>query len=256
MTDNQSVEKALTEQMQDWSKTVQGEYFYQEAQPKLTKLFNRLAGNTIAQIGELKDDTWLDSSRFAHHQKIDMASCLENGGHLVGPKNTAQLAAGSVDVVLMIHAAEIFQKSDMENLLQSANQALRDGGSLVLLGFNPVSLWGLGRQLKQDLELPDELHIYSQNHLRQILAAVGLCDITAKSFCFNGPFLQKEWFDRCHWLEKAGKFLWPYCGAGYILVAQKTNSTLTPLKESWKEQQNKAANNNRVPEPTMRDNQS
>src|SRR5690606_30958247 len=62
------------------------------------------------------------------------------------------LATDSVDAVLLHHALDF--TPDSHRLLREASRVLRPGGRMVVVGFNPVSLWGLGSLLRWRPQMP------------------------------------------------------------------------------------------------------
>ena len=62
------------------------------------------------------------------------------------------VASDSVDVVVLHHALDFTEQT--HRLLREATRVLRPGGHMLIIGFNPASLWGLAKLLRSRNHVP------------------------------------------------------------------------------------------------------
>lgn len=131
----------------------------------------------------------------------------------------------SIDIVLLFHILEFSQKPI--SILQEVYTTLIPNGYVIIFGFNPCSLWGLTSLWKKSKEIPWIGSWISPKRMRQSLDKIGFNIGDYKSFYFRPP---KNNGEQLLFLEGIGQIFWPYCGATYMFVAQKTVAGLTPIK--------------------------
>jgi SAM-dependent methyltransferase len=134
----------------------------------------------------------------------------------------------SVDLVVLPHALELAK--DPHRTLAEVERVLVPEGRVVIIGFNPTSLWGLRQRLgrirlrfggRRGLFLPNEGDFLGYWRLRDWLRLLSF-EVEAGRFgCYRPPFGSQRWLDRFDWMEAAGDRWWPVFGAVYFLSATK-----------------------------------
>jgi SAM-dependent methyltransferase len=128
-------------------------------------------------------------------------------------------ASGSLDLIVMPHTLEM--AADPHLALAEATRCLVPDGRLVIVGFNPMSLWAMrqrlgrtGQSLRmagEPLFLPSAGEFIGYWRLRDWLRLLSF-DIEVGRFgCYRPPWSSQKWLER--W--------WPVLGAVYFLVAVK-----------------------------------
>lgn len=156
-------------------------------------------------------------------------------------------ANASLDIVIMSHILE-FEPS-AKAALDEAWRALKADGHLVILGFNPWSLWGVTKLFYSHHAPPWSGHFYSASKLLRRLHQLHAEIITFKSFFFRPPLNQASFLGKSHWLETIAQFLLPPVGGVYLLVAKKNIMPLTPIRSHW-QWQSVLADNKGIVQPT------
>lgn len=150
-------------------------------------------------------------------------------------------ADNSLDLVLLPHTLEA--SANPHATLREVARVLVPEGRVLIIGFNPASLWGLqqgGRNLAQRMGarykpfIPDVDDLIGYRRLRDWLQLLGL-EVQAGQFGGYRPGLQSaKWFNRLHWLEAAGDRWWPYLGGVYFFQAIKRVCGMRMIQPRWK----------------------
>lgn len=132
-------------QSSEWLSSPRGRLFVQYECRLLRQLLPRLTGYRCVQIGSWGFDRC----------EIERAGTLCQWRLGVGEDHTADivfdgrhlpLASGSVDALVIAHGLE--QVAQPHALLRECARVLSDRGQIVVLAFNPLSLWALRQGLR------------------------------------------------------------------------------------------------------------
>ena len=136
----------------------------------------------------------------------------------------------SLDLVVLPHALEMAR--DPHLALREVERVLVPEGRVVVVGFNPASLWGLRQHLgrlrrmlwkrrQRNLFLPSAGEFIGYRRLRDWLRLLSF-EVEAGRFgCYLPPFRSEKWLARFGWVEGTGDRWWPVFGAVYFIVAVK-----------------------------------
>ena len=137
-----------------------------------------------------------------------------------------------------------------QQLLTEVYRLLIEGGHLVLFGFNPWSLWGLGKMLRRSQNLPWRGHFWRMGKVQHWLHTAGFSVEAKNTYIFRWPTQSKKFEQREQFLEGVGQLCWSSMGGIYMLVAQKSAIPMQPLHEPLFKKPVKVANG--MPEATTR----
>jgi SAM-dependent methyltransferase len=225
----------------DWLATPAGLYLLEWEQAQLDRAVADLFGFHALQLG-LPALQALRQNRMPHRWLA--ATAASPDGAPIGPapkgSDTAPRAvslccdfealpfpSASVDLVVLPHALEL--AADPHQTLREVERVLVPEGRVLVLGFNPASLWGL-RQRAGLLRLrlgarqppfhpPSETMGYRR--VRDWLRLLGFEVEGGRFGCYRPPVKAQRWLQRFAWMEPAGDRWWPVFGAAYLLVAVK-----------------------------------
>jgi len=136
----------------------------------------------------------------------------------------------SLDLVVLPHALELSR--DPHLTLREVERVLVPEGRVMILGFNPASMWGLRQRLgrartavglggRSALFLPRAGEFLGYWRLRDWLRLLSFEVEGGRFGCFRPPYRSARWLERSAWMEGVGERWWPVFGAVYFLVAVK-----------------------------------
>ena len=217
-----------------WYQSNFGRHLDSIEQQQLDEILPNLFGYHIGQIGLTGERDLLRSSRISHHFVTDFLADepLDRAGCKTLP-DLLPLASDSVDVIVLPHVLE-FCKSPHE-VLREVERVLIAEGHIVILGFNPLSLFSfwrifyIGRRI-----VPWCGRFYSITRLKDWLSLLGFDFVISHYYCYRAPIQHQGVIRRFHFIEVIAEKLFKIFGGSYVIVARKRTETLTPLRTQWR----------------------
>ena len=105
-------------------------------------------------------------------------------------------------------------------------------GRVLIFGFNPTSLWGMGHTLGR--RLPEVSDLIGHWRLRDWLRLLGFEVSSLSLGCYRPDLASARWFERLAWLERTGSRWWPILGSVYAVLATKRVHGMHLLTPAWK----------------------
>jgi SAM-dependent methyltransferase len=190
----------------DWLETGTGRRLIVEETRRVRQALEEIFGDQFVQIGQWRAGEYRDFSRTRRSSVIDDRE--GDGVDLVSALDDLALADDSIDVALLPHILEMHD--DPHGVLREVDRVLRCDGYIVILGFNPVSWWGL-RHLVSRRKFPSGIQrMISEHRLR-------------------------DWLRLLNFSVSRGSFQYfrSRITGGFLLVARKELFTVTPIKPAW-----------------------
>lgn len=245
----------------EWFETGGGKALLREESKRVRRAMESMFGDQFLQIG-----TW-GGQRFGEFSRTRRAAT-------VGDRSSAEVdfvawpdclgvANDSIDVVLLPHTLETH--TDPHGVLREVDRVLRSDGQIVILGFNPVSFWGLRHLVSRRQFPPGIRRLMPEHRLRDWLHLLNYSVDNSSFQHFQPPLLRRSRkerpangrrqgrdgrrFDKAtarsggrlvsamksSW--KAARKAWrryaPFAGA-YVVVVRKEVFTVTPIRPVWK----------------------
>jgi SAM-dependent methyltransferase len=151
---------------------------------------------------------------------------------LVSRIDVLPFASATVDVMVLPHVLEY--EANPHQVLREANRVLVPYGTLIILGFNPWSFWGLWRLLLYRWgRMPWRGRFYSLTRIQDWLALLGFETVKLRYFLFRPPLQNPKLMRRLHLLEGIGRRWCPFLAGGYLIVAKKQVMRLNPVDPLW-----------------------
>ena len=142
------------------------------------------------------------------------------------------LQPDSIEHIVLPHTLDFVATPNA--LLREMNIALRADGYVTIIGFNPLSLWGLRRFISFRKKGPWAGKFRPIWQIKSWLDILNYDVILYKKHIHRLPCLKNKLFDKLACLEPIQKALFPFAGAIYVMVAKKKVFGVTPLRPRWK----------------------
>lgn len=214
------------------------------------RLLPRMFGYHIVQIGGTDGEPLYGASPISHRI---LAGVEEEAGAgapaLRCATDSLPFLAESLDVVILPHTLEF--SATPHRLLRECERILIGEGHLIILGFNPWSLYGLWRLcLSWRGEPPWNGHFYRHARIKDWLSLLDLELVCTERCFFRPPLRRPRLLQRLGFVETLGRYCWSIFGGVHIMVARKHVAQLTPLRPSWRDR--RAVVSSGVAEPSAR----
>ncbi|MDH5516069.1 MAG: class I SAM-dependent methyltransferase, partial [Gammaproteobacteria bacterium] len=148
---------------------------------QLTNLF----GYHLVIVDPPWEQVNLDDSRIAHHvvQRVGCRRHPDTG--VVADTENWPLQTDTIDTIILPHTLELAR--DPHQVLREADRCLVPDGHLVIIGFNPRSLWGIRRLLARKRgKLPWDTRFQSMGRIKDWLGLLGF-DTLHSQYLFQRP---------------------------------------------------------------------
>lgn len=216
---------------------------------RLREILPDLFGYHIVQLGRIDGADLLESSRICHRVVVDTEGCAESAAQLACSAAALPFGADSIDVFVLPHVLEF--EEDPYRVLREIERALIAEGHVVIIGFNPWSLWGLWRlALAWRGEPPWCGRFFGLPRTKDWLRLLGFDIVRSECAWFRPPVRSRAVLERLLFLDKLGGYWWPVLGGVYVLVGKKRLVPMTPLRARWKTRRRLIASG--LAEPTAR----
>lgn len=227
-----------------WYASDLGQQLAAEEQRRLDQALGDLFGYHLLQLGFPGHAGMLRSSRVRHHMRTELDASptvlQQSDRQLCARPEQLPFQSDSLDVVVLSHILEFSQQPHA--VLREVERSLIPEGHVVILGFNPLSLWGLARLLVGwKGRVPWCGHFMTLTRLKDWLALLGFDVVRQQRYGYRPPWQHPRLLQRLGFMETLGRRLWPLFGGGYVLVARKRVTTLTPIRPRWRARRRLAA---------------
>ncbi|TGN41610.1 class I SAM-dependent methyltransferase [Marinobacter confluentis] len=226
---------ARHQSFEDWFQTPLGRSLLADQRAQVDRLAGKLTGARqlhVALSHRLPLATGTDFS-----QRILTTPTWQDDmpdGVAVSDADELPFPGDSMDLVILHHTADFSPYP--HQALREASRVLRGEGSILLIGFNPVGLWGLRRLVSRHGAGPWGGRFLLKSRMEDWLR---LLDFTIESTdsCFFRTPLQSAAFNESRGLVErfCANRLLPL-GAYYCILAKKRVYSRLPRKPAWRSQ--------------------
>jgi SAM-dependent methyltransferase len=215
--------------LSDWLETPQGQYLLQWEEAKFDIMVADIFGYNAVQIG-------LPECEFLRGNRIPFRFCTSAFGEadVISGAEALPFATASVDLVLLPHVLEFSRHP--HQVLREVERVLVPEGSVIISGFNPLSLWGARRLLARSRgAFPWRGQYLSVRRTKDWLALLGFETQAGGFGCYAPSVTSTKWLERWRFMDKAGDRWWPICGGAYILQGIKRVQGMRLITPSWRD---------------------
>ena len=157
---------------------------------------------------------------------------LDTDAEIRATPSMLPIASDSVDLVILMH--HLSNTGEPHAVLREAFRILIPEGKLVIIDFNPISLWGLRHFFQGWLEhVPFNGHFYTAKRIDDWMRLLGFDQLYHHRVGYLPPIQKTSITRHLSWLEKGTRKWLPVLGALNLLVYSKSISPLTPVRHRW-----------------------
>lgn len=215
-----------------WYQTPLGQHLLREEQRLVDQALERRFGYQLLQIG-CADLILHGASQIGHKFSFCAHPDAPHCHNAVARGEEIPLANTSVDLVLLHHALDY--SSEPHQLLREASRVLIAGGHMVIVGFNPLSTWGVRNRLQRGRsgKSPWESARLSALRVSDWLKLLDFQITNVHYGVYVLPLNVERAIRWNRWVEPlASRLNWP-TGATYVISARKQVAPLTPVQFKW-----------------------
>lgn len=213
--------------LDDWLASPAGQYVQDWEQRQVDQAVADVFGFNALQIGQPQAD-FLRANRIPLRQKAGDCGAVD----VLCECSALPFASHSIDLVVLPHVLEF--SDEPHHILREVERILIPEGQLVIVGFNPISLWGVKQRLNRGGDYPWNGNYLSVNRLRDWLQLLSF-DVDRGSLgCYLPPVEQLKWINRWRFVEKAGQRWWNFSGGVYVLRAIKRTHGMRLITPKWR----------------------
>ncbi|MEM7465940.1 MAG: methyltransferase domain-containing protein [Pseudomonadota bacterium] len=242
------------EALSAWFDSECGVTLRREVVAAVERILPDLFGYHLVTVGAHAGRELIASSRISHQITIGAKADGDDGIDLVSNHHALPVAENAIDVLVLPFVLEF--SDDPHQLLREAERVLIGEGHILIVSFNPWSLFGLWRLFLGWRDgVPWRGRFMPQSRIKDWLQLLGFDVRHASKIGFRPPLQRPGVNRRFEFMEQLGAFAWPIFGNASVLVAKKRVASVTPLKASWETRRRLLAGGG-VVEPTTRNNRN
>jgi SAM-dependent methyltransferase len=175
-------------QIHSWLDTPRGRAVRATEAQLLGEALQDVFGWELVQVGRWGVAHELISAARTRRQIEICAPATPEPGDVVARLGQLPLASDSVDAVVLPHTLEF--ESDPHGLLREVDRVLTGEGQLLVLGFRPMSLWGLRGAVARQGFPPGLRQMLSERRIRDWLVLLGYDVAPARHYLHEWPWGQ------------------------------------------------------------------
>ena len=235
-----SISSPRASSFNDWYSHDLGQALEAAEAEGLRAVTGRMSGQVLLQLGCARQGEVIRETGFVHRWAVDTDAFDSGRGAFRGRGRQMPVATDGVCAVVLNHALDF--EADPHAVLRETTRMLKDDGFLVIVGFNPYSLWGLSRLLPwRRRQVPWDARFLSAPRLRDWLNLLDYEVLHERHVFFRPPWSGRGFrgrvMNRLQVLERLGRRSGLGLGGVYLLAARRRTTPMTLIKPRWKPQQ-------------------
>jgi SAM-dependent methyltransferase len=216
-----------SESLQDWFDQPLGEYLLERERAWLDALVPNIFGYHAIQLGLAQFDL-LRESRIAHRAIV--SSTKAGTPNVLANFHELPFNEQSIDLCVMPHVLEFAENP--HEILRAVDRVMRPEGRILIIGFNPWSLFGV-RRLFSSEGYPWQGQFVSLVRMKDWLQLLGFEPSSGKLACYIPPCETALWQRRWNFLEQIGDRWWGVSGGVYMVEAIKRVQGMRLITPAW-----------------------
>jgi len=224
--------------LSEWLASPLGQLLVAKEQEIIDDQLRNLFGYHLLQLSVAEHLDLTRASRISHRFALYPRMTSKNSAPLeilggLADFNNLPLPPNSIDLVLLHHVLDY--SYNPHQVLREASGVLISQGHLIVIGFNPWSLFGIWRWLVRFFSKAPQWRHQSLRLGRVLdwLAVLDFEPIHVQQGFHCPPCHKPGVIKYLQWMDRWGKRLNLSGGGFYLIVARKDSLTMMPLKPQW-----------------------
>ena len=190
-------------------------------------------GWEFLQIGEWGEAREVLAGARTRRQTVVAPNALADGADIIARPAQLPVASDSIDAALLPHTLEF--ASDPYAIVREVDRVLVGEGQLLVLGFHPLSLWGLRAFGTRNGYPPGMRRVLSERRVREWLVLLGYEVVAERDYLYCSPWNKRLGPSAGSARLLRRGLLNPLPAGAYLLKARKRVYTLTPVRPRLRE---------------------
>lgn len=223
---------SVQEELEHWFQTGIGRMLLASQRPVIEKKISRLFGFHQVELGVSHRIPVGNPSNLGHKFFLSpnwQPELPENT--VISSVDELALDHDSVDLAILHHTLDF--SIDPHQTLREVSRILKSSGHLIIVGFNPISLWGLRRLFSRSRKSPWNNRFLAGGRVEDWLNLLDFKVETPEYFFYHPPVSRSHVSGRFAWIERLLNSKVPL-GAYYVIMAQKQVGSRIRVAPGWR----------------------
>ncbi len=220
--------------LQDWFHAPLGQYLLARERAWLDEVVPDIFGYHAIQLGLPQFDL-LRESRIVHRLIVspNLSASESPASNVLAQFAELPFDEQSIDLCVLPHVLEF--ADNPHEILREVDRVMRPEGRILIIGFNPWSLFGV-RRTWSSKGYPWQGQFVSLVRMKDWLQLLGFEPSSGKLACYIPPCETPMWQARWDFLETPGERWWGVTGGVYMLEAIKRVQGMRLITPKWTDQ--------------------
>jgi SAM-dependent methyltransferase len=218
--------------LQRWWQEALGSALLRAESELLAEALEDVFGWEFLQVGAWGDARELLAGSRTRRQSILAATRCGCPPDVIGRASQLPIVSDSIDAVLLPHTLEF--AADPYSIVREVDRVLVAEGQLIVLGFRPLSLWGLRARASRRGFPPGMRRLLSQGRVQEWLELLGYEVVARRRYLYASPWSHPAPNEAGPRILRRG-LLNPLPSGAYLIKARKRVYTLTPVRLRFRE---------------------
>lgn len=213
-----------------WQELPAGELVQHAIEEVANDYAQRIFGYHFVRMGNLSAQIALPQCPIKH--QINQTLEPADGSQLLAKSHCLPFLENSVDGFLLANELDFAQ--DPHQILREVDRSITQSGYVIISGFNPVSLTGLGKYLpvKRGNILHDA-RFFTSSRIKDWLQLLGFEIVEQRNILFSMLFFNQRLKRTSAMYRWVGKHC-PWCSSVYVILARKRVTPMTLVRPKFK----------------------
>ena len=216
---------------EQWFQTTLGRKLFADQRSRIDNVTRRIFGYQQLELPVSHRLPMGDATSLGHKMMMVpqyQADMPENT--LVSLSHELAVRHDSIDLAILHHTLDF--AASPHQALREASQAVSSNGHLLIIGFNPISFWGVRKMLSRNKKAPWSGRFISGRRIEDWLSVLDFKISDSSCHFYRPPFESHRVLERFSFMDKLDRKDTPM-GAYYMILAKKQVGCSIYVKPHW-----------------------